>query len=190
MKSIAVSIVLPFRDDEHLIGRATRSLAEHFQSLDHSFEIIAVDEGSGDNSHAVLALLRHEIPNLQVVVGKGYATGSARAKGKALLLLELAAVAEGLTSSLSRALEAVLSDELDMQLVAEEMIVSERHATLKLLTEGLVRRQRSPRGLLVRGRDMGLRTQSYGPETRSMSDSGLGRIISALVPRGTGLHRA
>lgn len=190
MKSLAVSIVLPFRDDEHLVGRATRSLAEHFESLGHSFEIIAVDEGSGDNSHAVLALLRQEIPNLQVAVGKGYTTGAARAEGKALLLVELSAVAEGLTSSLSRALAAVLDDEVDMQLLAETMIVCNRQATLELLTEGLARRQRSARGLLVRGRALGLRTQSYGPECRSISDTGLGRLISALVPRGTGLHRA
>jgi glycosyltransferase involved in cell wall biosynthesis len=190
MQFVDVSIVLPFRDHEHLVGRASRSIADHFKQLGRSFEIIAVDEGSGDNSHAVLALLRHEIPSLQVVVGKGYAAGSARASGKAMLLVELAAVAEGLTSSLSQAVESVLADNLDMQLVAEQLLVCERQVGMRLLTEGLAKRQRSPRGLLRRGRAKGLNTLSYGPESPRVSDTGLGRLISALVPRSTGLHRA
>lgn len=190
MQFVDVSIVLPFRDHEHLVGRASRSIADHFSQLGRSFEIIAVDEGSGDNSHAVLALLRHEIPSLSIVVGKGYAAGSTRAKGKALLLVELAAVAEGLTSSVSQAVESVLTDDLDMQLVAEQLLVCERLVGLELLGEGLAKRQRSPRGLLRRGRAKGLSTLSYGPESPRASDTGLGRIISALVPRSTGLHRA
>lgn len=190
MQFVDVSIVLPFRDHEHLVGRASRSIANHFTQLGLSFEIIAVDEGSGDNSHAVLALLRQEIPSLSVVVGRGYAAGSARSKGTALLLVDLAAVAEGLTSSLSQAVESVLADDLDMQLVAEQLLVCRRPVALELLTEGLTRRQRSPRGLLRRGRAKGLNTLSYGPESSGLSDTGLGRIISALVPRSNGLHRA
>ena len=36
------------------------------RGLGLSFEIIAVDEDSADNSHAVLALLRGEVPELRV----------------------------------------------------------------------------------------------------------------------------
>jgi glycosyltransferase involved in cell wall biosynthesis len=186
MKSVAVSIVLPFRDHEHLVGRATRGIAEHFEKLGHRFEIIAVDEGSGDNSHAVLALLRQEIPALRVVVGKGYAAGTALAEGNALLLLDLTSAAE-LSPSIAQALERVLSGELDMQLIAENLLVCNREKSLHLVTEGLAKRQLSARGLLKRGRSSGLVTETYGPESRSLSDSGLGRIVSALVPRATGL---
>ena len=185
-----VSIVLPFRDHEHLIGRASRNIAEHFNRLGRSFEIIAVDEGSGDNSHAVLALLRQEIPSLQVVVGRGYATGSAISAGKSVVLMELTAVAEGLTGSLSQAVESVLQGDLDMQLVAEQLLVCTRETSQELLTEGLARRQRSPRGLVRRGRAKGLKTLSYGPDSAGMSDTSLRRIISALVPRAAGQHRA
>ena len=189
MKFVDVSVIVPFRDHEHLVGSATRKLADYLVHLGHSFEIIAVDEGSGDNSHAVLALLRNEIPNLCVVVGSGYATGAAQAHGKALLLLDLVAIAEGLTASLSGALESILGEELQMQLVAEQLLVCHRVASGGLLTPGLTRRQRSPRGLLTRGHAKGLRTQSYGPATGSISGTGLGRVIAALVPRTTGLHR-
>lgn len=190
MQLVDVSIVLPFRDHEHLVGRASRSIAEHFTHLGRSFEIVAVDEGSGDNSHAVLALLRQEIPNLRVVVGKGYATGSAQSTGKSVVLMELSAVAEGLTPSLSRAVESILFGDLDMQLVAEQLLVCTRETSLSLLTEGLARRQRSPRGLVRRGQALGLNTLSYGPGSTGISDTGLGRIISAFVPRAAGMNRA
>lgn len=190
MKFVDVSIVVPFRDHEHLVGRASRSIAEHFTQLGHRFEIIAVDEGSGDNSHAVLALLRQEIPQLRVVVGKGYPTGAADAKGQVLLLIDLAVAAEGLSPSLGQAIERVVSGELDMQLVADHLLVCARKRSLRLITEGLSRRQRTARGLLKRGRAHGLITESYGPEVRRRTGTGLGRIVSAMVPRAAGLNRA
>ncbi len=190
MQFVEVSIVLPFQDHEHLVGRASRSIANHFTTLGRSFEIVAVDEGSGDNSHAVLALLRQEIPNISVTLGRGYATGAAKARGKVMLLVDLAAVAEGLTSSLSAAIDKVLDDQLDMQLVAENVLVCQRQTCLPLLTKGLTRGKRGERALLKRGQSKGLRTQSYGPEAPSGSDTGLQRLISALVPRSSGLHRA
>ena len=52
-----VSVVVPFADDEDVIGTAVRRLASHLTEREISFEIIAVDEDSGDNSHAILALL-------------------------------------------------------------------------------------------------------------------------------------
>lgn len=188
MESLAVSIVLPFRDHEHLVGAASRSIAEHFDELGHSYEIIAVDEGSGDNSHAVLALLRQEIPALRVAVGKGYAAGTAQAEGQVLLLLDLSTASSELSPSIAQAVERVEAGELDMQLIAENLLVCDREKGLHLITEGLAKRQLSARGLLKRGRSSGLVTETYGPESRSLSDSGLGRIVSALVPRATGLH--
>ena len=56
-----VSVILPFGDDEEAVGIAVKRTAEHLRSLGVSFEILAIDEDSGDNSHAVLALLRAEV---------------------------------------------------------------------------------------------------------------------------------
>src|SRR5215468_7781736 len=70
-----VSVILPFGDDEEAVGIAVRRTAEHLRGLQLSFEILAIDEDSGDNSHAVLALLRAEVPELRVT------HAPARAKG-------------------------------------------------------------------------------------------------------------
>ena len=53
-----ISVILPFGDDEEAVGIAVKRTAEYLRSLGLSFEILAIDEDSGDNSHAVLALLR------------------------------------------------------------------------------------------------------------------------------------
>lgn len=189
MKFPDVSIVLAFRDHEHLVGQACRNIAEYFSQHKRSFEIIAVDEGSGDNSHAVIALLRQEIPTLRAVVGKGYVTGAAQAQGKTLLLLNLETAVD-LSPSLNEALARVLTDDIQMLLVAEHCLLCCRKQCQVLITEGLATRQVTERGLLKRGRARGFCTESYGPESRSLSDTGVGRVISALVPRSTGLHRA
>src|SRR5439155_14010806 len=85
-----VSVILPFGDDEEAVGIAVRRTAEHIRSLGLSFEILAIDEDSGDNSHAVLALLRAEVPELRVTHapgrGKDVDVGHARAQGTILLV--------------------------------------------------------------------------------------------------------
>ena len=190
MQFVDVSIVLPFRDHEHLVGSVTRHIAEHFSLLGYSFEIVAVDEGSGDNSHAVLALLRQEIPELHVVFGRGHAGGANRAVGQVLVLANLGAVSEDLTSSLSQAIARVLGGELDMQLVAEKLLVCQRICCLPLLSSALTRRQRSPTSLFRRGQAKGLATLSYGPEARVRSTTGLARLLSAVIPGTSDLHQA
>ena len=83
-----VSVIVPFRDDEDLIGTAVDRIASHLRSLKVSFEILAVDEDSGDNSHAVLALLRTHFPELRVSQalgpGRGFGAGARRAQGRTL----------------------------------------------------------------------------------------------------------
>src|SRR5436305_11463361 len=80
-----VSVIMPFGDDEEAVGIAVRRTAEYLRGLNVAFEILAIDEDSGDNSHAVLALLRGEIPELRVTHaparGKGVDAGAARAQG-------------------------------------------------------------------------------------------------------------
>src|SRR6266513_5391277 len=85
-----VSVILPFGDDEEAVGIAVRRTAEHLRGLGLAFEILAIDEDSGDNSHAVLALLRADVPELRVTHapgrGRGVDVGCARAQGTLLLV--------------------------------------------------------------------------------------------------------
>ena len=62
-----LSVIVPFGDDEEVIGAAMRQLAAALRASGLTFEIIAVDEDSADNSHAVLALVRPEISELRVI---------------------------------------------------------------------------------------------------------------------------
>jgi glycosyltransferase involved in cell wall biosynthesis len=90
-----VSVIVPFGDDEDVIGSAVQRIAAHLRELGLSFEILAVDESSGDNSHAVLALLRAQVPELRVLHapgrGRGFDLGAGRAQGRILWLIEPAA---------------------------------------------------------------------------------------------------
>ena len=85
-----VSVILPFGDDEEAVGIAVRRTAEYLRGLGLGFEILAIDEDSGDNSHAVLALLRAEVPELRVTHapgrGRGVDVGVGRAQGTVLLV--------------------------------------------------------------------------------------------------------
>ncbi|HEX7837949.1 MAG TPA: hypothetical protein VF469_10830 [Kofleriaceae bacterium] len=85
-----VSVILPFGDDEEAVGIAVKRTAEYLRSLGVSFEILAIDEDSRDNSHAVLALLRAQVPELRVThapgPGRGVDVGAGRAQGTLLLV--------------------------------------------------------------------------------------------------------
>ncbi|MEM9491036.1 MAG: glycosyltransferase, partial [Myxococcota bacterium] len=85
-------MVVPFEDDEEVIGKAVRTLAQCLREQALAFEIIAVDDGSGDNSMSVLALLRRLIPELKVlatrVKGRGYSVGAEQSQGKVLWFCE------------------------------------------------------------------------------------------------------
>jgi len=86
-----ISVILPFADHEEIIGRAVKRLAGHLRALEVRFEIFCVDEDSGDNSHAVLGLMRAEIPELALATapgrGRGMAAGVAQARGAVLWML-------------------------------------------------------------------------------------------------------
>jgi glycosyltransferase involved in cell wall biosynthesis len=86
-----VSAIVPFGDDEDVIGAAVQRIAALLRELGLGFEILAVDENSGDNSHAVLALLRAQVPELRVVHapgrGRGFDCGISRAQGRVVWLI-------------------------------------------------------------------------------------------------------
>ena len=108
-----VSVILPFGDDEDVIGAAIQRIAAHLRELSLSFELIAVDEDSGDNSHAVLALLRAQVPELRVTHaparGRGFDTGISRAQGQVLWLIEPHAAMQPVVG-FARAFEQIRDD--------------------------------------------------------------------------------
>jgi acetylornithine deacetylase/succinyl-diaminopimelate desuccinylase-like protein len=124
-----VSVILPFGDDEEAVGIAVRRTAEHLRGLSLSFEIIAIDEDSGDNSHAVLALLRGEVPELRVTHasgrGRGVDVGAARAQG-ALLLVSTPDVASASLDGAGDACRRLLAGESDAEVALARFTIAHR----------------------------------------------------------------
>lgn len=131
-----LSVVLLFGDDEEIIGAAVRQLGGALRTTGLSFEIIAVDEDSGDNSHAVLAMLRPELPELRVthapIRTRGLETGVARAQGRVIAVIAAGGVAR-LDSDLPMFVDAIdRSGEgaVDIELVLGSWLVAHRVRTL------------------------------------------------------------
>jgi hypothetical protein len=155
--TLALSIVLPFADDEERVGEACRRLAAHCRALGLAFELVALDEGSGDNSHAVLALLRAELPELRVVPAaahRAFAIGTRIARGRALLLIDPAAVVRSL-APLARALGR-LAAGADLVILPGRFVVAQRTRVLDLVdpvrARGAGFERRLARRALRRGR--------------------------------------
>src|SRR4051812_20804114 len=128
-----VSVILPFGDDEEAVGIAVRRTAEHLRSLGLAFEILAIDEDSGDNSHAVLALLRAEVPELRVTHapgrGRGIDVGSARAQGT-LLVVSTPDVASASLDGVGDACRRLPANEGDAEVALPRSTVAHRVRSL------------------------------------------------------------
>jgi hypothetical protein len=124
-----VSVILPFGDDEEAVGIAVKRTAEHLRSLGMSFEILAIDEDSGDNSHAVLALLRAEVPELRVTHapgrGRGIDVGAGRAQGT-LLLVATPDVASASLDGAGEACRRLLAGNGDAEVALSRFTVAHR----------------------------------------------------------------
>jgi hypothetical protein len=87
-----ISAVLAIRDDEERVGHQVRALAAHLRALGRTFEIVAVNDGSRDNSLSIIRLLMAQIPELRLearnCAGRAFLRGAAEARGAVLLLLE------------------------------------------------------------------------------------------------------
>jgi Glycosyl transferase family 2 len=87
-----ISVVLAIRDDEELIGHTVRTIVTHMDSLGRTVEIVAVNDGSRDNSFAILELLEGRIPNLRILrsksTGRAFLRGAAEARGDIVVLCE------------------------------------------------------------------------------------------------------
>jgi cellulose synthase/poly-beta-1,6-N-acetylglucosamine synthase-like glycosyltransferase len=84
--------VLSVRDDEELIGHGIRTITEHLESLGRTFEIIAVNDGSRDNSMAILELLAARTSHLRILrasaAGRAFLRGTSEARGDVVVLCE------------------------------------------------------------------------------------------------------
>ena len=124
-----VSVILPFGDDEEAVGVAVKRTAEYLRGLELAFEILAIDEDSGDNSHAVLALLRAEVPELRVTHapgrGRGVDVGAGRAQG-ALLLVATPDVAAASLDGAGDACRRLLAGEGDAEVALARFTVAHR----------------------------------------------------------------
>lgn len=87
-----ISVVLAVRDDEEHVGHQIRTVARHLRALGHSFEIVAVNDASTDNSMSIATLLASSIPELRVlprnVAGRAFLRGTSEARGAVVVLLE------------------------------------------------------------------------------------------------------
>lgn len=181
MPVVDVSVVLPFRDHEDKIGRACRNLADYFRTQNQTFEIVAVDQGSGDNSQSVLALLRREMPELRVMVGGGYGAGSQTARAELLVLASVTSVCTSVATSLHQALERVAESDVDMYLVSETVLVCRQSSCGKLIISNATRRAKCERDLLELARRRGLSVRSYGPLAQRPGHS-VARFLAAFMP--------
>jgi hypothetical protein len=122
-------VVLPFGDDEEAVGIAVRRTADHIRGLGLAFEILAIDEDSGDNSHAVLALLRAEVPELRVTHapgrGRGVDVGVSRAQGT-LLVVTTPDVASASLDGAGDAVRRLLRGEGDAEVALGRYTVAHR----------------------------------------------------------------
>jgi hypothetical protein len=128
-----VSVILPFGDDEEAVGIAVRRTAEYLRALDLSFEILAIDEDSGDNSHAVLALLRADVPEVRVTHapgrGRGVDVGAARAQGT-LLIVSTPDVASASLDGVADACRRLLAGDGDAEIALGRFTVAHRIRSL------------------------------------------------------------
>ena len=89
---VEISVVLSIRDDEELIGHQIRAIASHLGALGCSFEIVAVNDGSRDNSLAMLELLAARTPELRILrasaAGRAFLRGASEARGAVVVLCE------------------------------------------------------------------------------------------------------
>lgn len=128
-----ISVILPFGDDEEAVGIAVKRTAEYLRALGVSFEILAIDEDSGDNSHAVLALLRAEVPELRVTHapgrGRGVDVGAGRAQGT-LLVVTTPDVASASLDGAGDACRRLLAGDGDAEVALARYTVAHRMRAL------------------------------------------------------------
>jgi len=80
--NVALSIVVPIYNEEESLPFLVNQLLEVLQPMEETFELVLVNDGSSDNSAAVIRKLSFEIPELVgVLLRKNYGQTAAMAAG-------------------------------------------------------------------------------------------------------------
>jgi hypothetical protein len=183
-RSPDISVIVPFSDDEDIIGRACTRVAEHLTTLGLDFELLAIEEDCGDNSHALLGLLRPQLPQLSVLYADGpnraYATAARQARGRVLWMLSPEAALRHL-APFARAFRRVDAGELDAVVVEDRFAVCHRTRSLDALMSWRGRRFSGFRRRLDRqfGRQRVERIE-LGGSRWSLRNRSLLRLVAAL----------
>jgi glycosyltransferase involved in cell wall biosynthesis len=92
---LAISIILPVYNEAGNLEIFIPELSGVLQAMGRSYEIIAVDDGSKDESCAVLRLLKQNEPNLRIIRFRrnfgqtaGFAAGFDLARGKYVITMD------------------------------------------------------------------------------------------------------
>lgn len=181
---VDVTAVVACRDDEESCGHTVRRVAEHLRALGLRAEVIAVDEGSADNTLPLLALLSRSIPELQVIAGadpgRGFVRGAELARGRALLLID--ASSEAPLSALGFALERIAAQR-DAVAVGGRYLVLHRTRTLRAHDALLHRRDAAEleRRFLRRARGLGLAVDLAAPRRKPTTWARLREALLAPI---------
>jgi hypothetical protein len=88
----SISVVIAVGDQEDSIGHVVRTVAAHLGRLGRSFEILAVNAASSDNSFSIINILAASMPELRVLgrssAGRPFLRGSSEARGEVVVLLD------------------------------------------------------------------------------------------------------
>jgi len=178
-----LSFILRCRDDEERVGHTIQRISSHLRGLGLRFELLVVDEGSGDNTLAIAALLRKghdELEVLDATPGQGFVVGAQRARGRIVVACDVRA--EAPLAALGYALGR-LDRGLDVVALGGRFLVFRRTRALRAL-DALSGTRRDPRDLehrfLRRARTLGLSVAITHPRRERILD----RLRSVLaVPR-------
>ena len=187
-RSCDVSVVVPFNDDEEVIGTAVKALATHLQAQSLDFELLAVDEDSRDNSHSLLDLLRAAHPELRLALrilqapgrgrARGYEYGARHARGRILWLIDPRTALQSL-AAFEQAYQQVLCGERDVVIEAC-FAVAHRTRSWPALDGIRGSGDRFHRRLVRRARMRRLAVEPRAQRPADRIRAPLGRLLSAL----------
>jgi hypothetical protein len=179
-----ITVVVRVRDDEERIGHVLRRISGHLRSMQTTFEILVADEGSGDNTLAVTALLRPSVREIEIMHAEpslGFRDACQRARGRAVLLYD--ARTDAPLSALGFALGR-LRDGRDVVAVGGRFLVFKRTRAWRAF-DSLVTRRRRPKVLerrfLRRARALGLDCATTQPKKQPLM--AWGRLRDTLLRR-------
>ena len=184
-----VSALLLFRDDEELIGTAVDRITRSLREQELTFELIAVDADSSDNSMALLSVIRASHPELRIITAPNprrvheFAAGIAR--GHIVWFIEPEAAARPSSpwlQSFRQARERVLAGDTQLIVAAHGGLMAERPHLVRAVRGMRTLGRSLPPGLAMRARLMGLRvdtTRAHRPR-RSPVRRWMQPLLSAL----------